>query len=61
MLLKIKIAYQPEESEQARAVAAMLRPILGDVRINNSDNHKPFLHMYISTRRPATGKALQKP
>ena len=59
--MKIKIAYQPEEAEQARAVAAMIRPFLGDVRINNADNHKPFLHLYISTRRPATGKASQKP
>ena len=58
--MKIRIAYQPEEEKQARTVAAMLRHILGDVRIHSTDQHKPFRHLYLTTRKPATGRALQK-
>lgn len=58
--MKIRIAYQPEEEKQARTVAVMVRHILGDVKIHDADQHKPFRHLYISTRRTATGRASQK-
>lgn len=58
--LKIRIAYQPEEEQKAQAVAAMARHLLGDVRIHGADKHEPFRHLYITTKRPATGKASQK-
>lgn len=59
--MKIRIAYQQEEAEQAQTVAAMARELLGDVRIHDADRHKPFRHLYITTKRPATGRASQKP
>ena len=59
--MKIKIAYQPEEEKQAYTVAEMLCQLLGEVRILDTDKHEPFRHLYISTKRPATGKASQKP
>ena len=59
--MKIRIAYISEEEGQARAVAAMLRHLLGDVRIHDTDKHEPFRHLYITTKRPATGKASQQP
>lgn len=59
--MKIRIAFRPEEEGQARAVAAMARHLLGDVRIHDIDKHEPFRHLYITTKRPATGKASQKP
>lgn len=59
--MKIRIAYFPEEEKQAHAVAAMARHLLGEIRIRNTDKHDPFRHLYITTKRPATGKASQKP
>lgn len=60
-VMKIKIAYQPEEEKQARAIASITSHLLGDVRIHGADKHEPFRHLYITTKRPATGKASQKP
>lgn len=58
--MKIQIAYSPEESTQARAVAAMVRHLLGKVKVKVTDQHKPFRHIYIATRdSPATGTASQ--
>ena len=59
--MKIRIAYQPEEAQQASVVAAVVQDLLGDVKINDTDQHKPFRHVYITTKRPATGMASQKP
>lgn len=49
--MKIRIAYQPDEEKKAGTVAAVIGQLLGSVRINASDLHKPYRHIYIATRR----------
>lgn len=50
--MKITVSYIPEEKEEAAAVLAALRPLLPGVRVHESDRSPPFLHMYLTTRKP---------
>lgn len=46
--MKIKIAYQPEETEAAEAVAAAIRNKLPWARRKESVAHPPYRHIYIT-------------
>ncbi len=50
--MKVTIAYIPEEQEEAAAVLAALRPLLPGHKVRKSDRHPPFLHLYLTTRKP---------
>ncbi len=50
--MKVTLAYIPEEQKEAAAVLAALRPLLKWERVHKSDRHPPFLHIYLTTRKP---------
>ena len=52
--MKVKIAYQVDETEEAEAVAADLQKRLVGVKRKESDAHPPFKHIYLTTKRPLT-------
>ena len=55
--MKITIAYQDEEEQQAEAVLTLTRHILGKVKIKRVDRHKPYRHIYVSKEPTATRSA----
>lgn len=51
--MKIKIAYQDHEAEQAQRVADIVHAELARaaaVRVKHSDLHEPYKHIYISQK-----------
>lgn len=58
--MKITIAYQSDEEQQAGAVLTLARHILGKVKIKHVDRHKPYKHIYISKEPPATVDSSKK-
>lgn len=57
--MKITIAYQPGEDQQARSVLDQIRHQLGKVKVRHSDRHKPYLHIYVA-KEPPTGSSPEK-
>ena len=51
--MKITFAYLPEEQEEAAAGEAALRQLQPRMKVRKSDRHKPFSHLYLTTRKPA--------
>lgn len=58
--MKINITYQDDEAQQARTVLTLICHLLGKVKVRQSDTHKPYMHIYITKERPATGKFYPK-
>lgn len=52
--MKVTLAYIPEEQKEAAAVLAALRPLLAWEKIRKTDTHPPFLHLYLTTKKPGT-------
>ena len=48
--MKITIAYTAGEEKSAGLVADFVRNLLGAAKLRRSERHKPFLHIYISTK-----------
>lgn len=48
--MKIKITYTEKEEQTADLITAFVRNLLRAVKIRRSEKHKPFLHIYISSR-----------
>ena len=51
--MKITIAYLPEEQQEVAAGVAALRQLQPGLKVRKSDRHKPFSHLYLTTRKPA--------
>lgn len=49
--MKITIAYLPAEETEAAAVMAAICSAAISVRVHKSDNHPPFKHIYLTTRK----------
>ena len=50
--MKITIAFSPEEAETAHLVAAAMQNILDVEKVRESARHVPFIHIYITTKKP---------
>lgn len=52
--MKITIAYLPEEQQKANNLLRCLHSFLGDSvdKVRESENHAPFKHTYLTTRKP---------
>lgn len=61
--MKITIAYRPDDlrdSMEARTVYAVLRLVLGKMKVKESDRHPPFKHMYLTTRKPGNADSINE-
>lgn len=47
--MKVKIAYLPGEEQAAEVLHNCAKEILKPVKVNRSDRHAPYRHIYIST------------
>jgi len=52
--LKITIAYISAEEQDAAAVMAALLRLLPGVRVHKNESKAPFLHIYLTTRKPGS-------
>ena len=50
--MKLKLTYQPEEQEEAAGVLAALRGLLPGVRVHKNESKPPFIHVYLTTKKP---------
>lgn len=50
--MKITIAYTPEERLEAVFIKDFINGFCGGAKIRESDRHAPFMHIYITTRKP---------
>lgn len=50
--MKITIAYIPEEETEAAAAVAAIRSINPGITARKSERHPPFMHLYLTTRKP---------
>lgn len=48
--MKITIAYTTEEEKTAGLIANFVRNLLSPAKLRRSEKHKPFLHIYISSK-----------
>jgi len=52
--MKITIAYIPEEQAEADADLSALLLHHPGAKVRKSDRHPPFLHTYLTTKKPET-------
>lgn len=50
--MKFKIAYLPEEEQEAAADLAALLSRHPGAKVHRSDVHPPFKHIYLTTKKP---------
>ena len=53
-IVKITIAYIPDEEEAATTSVAALRRISPGMKVRESERHPPFKHIYLTTKKPET-------
>ena len=49
--MKVKITYLPEEEREAEALYNCAKGLLKPVKVNRSDRHAPYKHIYIATEK----------
>lgn len=50
--MKITIAYIPAEEKDITISVAVLRHIFPDIKVRKSEQHPPFKHIYLTTKKP---------
>lgn len=50
--MKITISYIEDEQKEAATIVAVLRRLQPGFKVRESDRHKPFLHVYLTTKKP---------
>ncbi len=50
--MKITVAYTSAEEQDAAAVLAALLRLLPGVRVHKNESEPPFLHIYLTTKKP---------
>ena len=50
--MKITISYPAAEEQEATAILVALRPLLLGVRVHKNEDKPPFLHLYLTTKKP---------
>lgn len=59
--MKVKIAYLPGEEQEAESLHNCAKELLKPVKVNRSDRHAPYRHIYIATEKQATEKQPDTP
>lgn len=49
--MKVKIAYLPGEEQAAEVLHNCAKELLKQVKVNKSDRHTPYKHIYIATEK----------
>lgn len=49
--MKVKIAYLPGEEQAAEVLQKCAKEILKPVKVQRSDRHAPYKHIYIATEK----------
>ena len=49
--MKVKIAYLPGEERQAEVLQNCAKELLKPVKVQRSDRHPPYKHIYIATEK----------
>lgn len=49
--MKVKIAYLPGEEREAEILHRFTKALLNPVKVQRSDRHPPYKHIYISTEK----------
>lgn len=49
--MKVKITYLPGEEQVAEVLQNCAKVLLKQVKVNRSDRHAPYKHIYISTEK----------
>lgn len=49
--MKVKIAYLPGEEQAAEVLHNCAKELLKPVKVNRSDRHAPYRHIYIATEK----------
>lgn len=52
--MKITISYIASEEREAAGVLEALRPLLPGLRVHKNKAKPPFLHLYLTTKKPGT-------
>lgn len=50
--MKIAISFLPEEAEAAHQFVRIARSVLNVEKVRESARHAPFIHIYITTKKP---------
>lgn len=50
--MKITVSYIGSEEQKAAGVLAALLELLPGVRVHKSESNPPFLHLYLTTKKP---------
>lgn len=49
--MKVKIAYLPGEEREAELLHRFTKALLKPAKVNRSDRHAPYRHIYIATEK----------
>lgn len=49
--MKVKIAYLPGEEKEAETIHYFIKSLINSAKVNRSDRHAPYRHIYIVTER----------
>lgn len=49
--MKVKIAYLPGEEREAETLHNVAKELLKPVKVQRSDRHAPYKHIYITTEK----------
>ena len=49
--MKVKIAYLPGEEREAEILHRFAKSLLKPAKVNRSDRHAPYRHIYIATEK----------
>lgn len=49
--MKVKIAYLPGEEREAEILHRFVKSLLKPAKVNRSDRHPPYKHIYIATEK----------
>lgn len=50
--MKIAVSYIGSEEQEAAGVLAALLELLPGVRVRKNESNPPFLHLYLTTKKP---------
>lgn len=50
--MKVKITYLPGEEREVEILHRFTKALLNPVKVQRSDRHPPYKHIYIATEKP---------
>jgi len=58
--VKIRLAYLPSETTEAKAVLKAIQTCVPGLKCHESEHYPPFLHMYLSTEKPGNARKIRE-